>query len=110
MKRTHESERREWPRIKMAFPIFVRVSPAKKPPFVELAIALNVSAGGLLLATTRKVPEGSKISLEVPRLASLRLPSSLGTDYTLRGRLLRIRPSDSHYLNAIAFTHPLPSG
>jgi len=44
-----EIERRSWPRLPLAIPVFVRSRDEKGKEFLEFATALNVSAGGALI-------------------------------------------------------------
>src|ERR1022692_1621808 len=44
------AERRDWDRLPISIPFFVRGSDADGEEFLEFATALNLSAGGLLLA------------------------------------------------------------
>jgi hypothetical protein len=48
--RKPENERRKWPRLPLAIPIFVRSREDNGKETLEFATALNVSAGGALVA------------------------------------------------------------
>ena len=65
-RRESAAERREWDRLPIAIPFFVRGRKGTGEEFLEFATALNLSAGGVLLATRRYLDPGSQISLEVP--------------------------------------------
>jgi hypothetical protein len=49
-------ERRKWPRLPLAIPVFVRSRDDNGKELLEFATALNVSAGGMLLAVRRGLP------------------------------------------------------
>src|SRR5208282_6590375 len=57
-------ERRKWPRLPLAIPVFVRSRDDKGKEFLEFATALNVSAGGMLLAVRRVLSSSAQIQLE----------------------------------------------
>ena len=74
------AERRGWERLPISIPFFVRGTAASGEEFLEFATALNLSAGGVLLAARRYMDPGTKLSLEIPvalankaQLAALRL-------------------------------------
>jgi hypothetical protein len=101
------SERRKWARLPLAIPVFVRSCDAKGTEFLEFATALNVSAGGMLVAIRRVLPAIAQLRLEIPSapVASLaRLPR---TSRTLRAKALRSTQADGYYLLGLKFTRPL---
>ena len=59
-------ERRKWSRLPLAIPVFVRSRDDKGKEFLEFATALNVSAGGMLLALRKGLPAAAEILLEIP--------------------------------------------
>ena len=65
-RRKPETERRKWPRLPLAIPVFIRNSDENGKEFLEFATALNVSAGGVLVAVRRSLPLSSPVSLEIP--------------------------------------------
>ena len=60
------NERRKWARLPLAIPVFVRSRDGKGKEFLEFATALNVSAGGMLVAIRRVLPAVAQIQLEIP--------------------------------------------
>ena len=60
------NERRKWARLPLAIPVFVRSRDGKGKEFLEFATALNVSAGGMLVAIRRVLPAIAQIQLEIP--------------------------------------------
>lgn len=101
-----QNERRQWSRLPLAIPIFVRSRDRKGREFLEFATALNVSAGGMLVAIRRLSPRpSSSLTLEIPSApvtALARRPTRL-----LRARTLRTTPADGYYLLGLKFTRPL---
>jgi len=102
-----EIERRKWPRLPLAIPVFVRSREEKGKEFLEFATALNVSAGGALVAVRRLLPLAAQVLLEIPSApvaATTALPKA---SRTLRARALRISHAEGYYLVAMKFSHPL---
>src|SRR5207248_11115402 len=60
------AERRRWPRLPLAIPVFVRTRDDKGKEFLEFATALNVSAGGALVAVRRSLVASAQVVLEIP--------------------------------------------
>src|ERR1035438_10407652 len=58
------AERRDWDRLPISIPFFVRGSDADGEELLEFATALNLSARGLLLAGRRCLEPGPPIPLE----------------------------------------------
>ena len=59
-------ERRQWERLPIAVPFFIRANDSNGEEFVDFSTALNLSAGRLLLATRRHLDRGTAVSLETP--------------------------------------------
>ena len=71
------AERRRWPRLPLAIPVFVRSRAESDKEFLEFATALNVSAGGMLVAVRRSIPSSAQVLLEIP---SAPLASTVAAD------------------------------
>lgn len=102
-------ERRKSERIPLAVPVFVRGKGSEGKEFLEFATALNVSAGGALVATRRFLSRLTTISLEIP---SAPLPRSRALPRAvrrLRARLVRATVADDYQLWALEFRTPLAS-
>jgi len=104
---TPTTERRKWPRLPLAIPVFVRTRDGKGKEFLEFATALNVSAGGMLVAVRRVLPALAQISLEIPSapVAALALMPSVSRN--LRAKALRTEPAQGYYLLGLKFSRPL---
>jgi hypothetical protein len=100
------AERRDWDRLPISIPFFVRGSKPDGEEFLEFATALNLSAGGLLLATRRYLEPGSHISLEIPvaLLNKAHLPRSVSM---LHATVLRCTPDRQYFLIGLQFEEPL---
>ena len=100
------SERRKWSRLPLAIPVFVRSRDEKGNEFLEFATALNVSAGGMLIALRRILPFRRPIQLEIPS-SPVALSMMPRVSRSLRARALRHTPAEGFYLLGLKFSRPL---
>lgn len=103
------AERRKWQRLPIAVPVFVRGVDADGKGFIEFASALNISAGGMLVAARRFHPSLTGLSLEIP---SAPVPASelmAGTTRIFKAKLLRDKVDNQCHYVAFKFTRPLNS-
>lgn len=106
-RRKQENERRMWPRLPLAIPVFVRSRDEKGKEFLEFATALNVSAGGALVAVRRSLPMAAQVLLEIPSAplsATTALPKAARA---LRARTLRVTHAEGYHLIGLKFSRPL---
>ena len=101
------TERRKWPRLPLAIPVFVRTRDGKGKEFLEFATALNVSAGGMLVAVRRVLPPVAEIRLEIPSAPVAALALSSTASRNLRAKALRTTPAQGYYLLGLKFSRPL---
>ena len=102
-----EKERRKWTRLPLAIPVFVRSRDDQGREFLEFATALNISAGGALVAVRRSLPPTAQLVLEIPSAplaATATLPPAART---LRARTLRVTHADGYHLLGLRFLRPL---
>jgi len=102
----HGTERRKWARLPLAIPVFVRSRDPKGREFLEFATALNVSAGGMLLAMRRILPVIARLKLEIPCAPITALTPTAAR--TLSAKTLRTTPAGGYYLLGLKFSRPLP--
>ena len=100
------AERREWDRLPISIPFFLRGKKGSGEEFLEFATALNLSAGGVLLAARRYLDPGTQISLEVPvaLVNKAQLPRSVSL---LHATVLRCTPDRQYFLVGLQFDEPL---
>ena len=103
---TSVAERRDWERLPISIPFFIRGRKGNGEEFLEFATALNVSAGGVLLATRRYMEPGTELSLEVPvaLVNKAQLPRSVSL---LHATVLRCTPDKQYFLLGMQFDEPL---
>jgi hypothetical protein len=101
------NERRKWTRLPLAIPVFVHSRDGKGKEFLEFATALNVSAGGMLVAIRRVLPAVAQIRLEIPSAPVAALALLPRASRTLRAKALRTTPAEGYYLLGLKFARPL---
>ncbi|MFB3916883.1 MAG: PilZ domain-containing protein [Terriglobales bacterium] len=117
-------ERRAWPRLPLALPVFVRGKDREGNEFLEFTTALNVSAGGMLVGLRRNLHRTARVQLEVP---SAPAPKALGAkvpsasqrqtltqappppEHNLQARLVRVTEAVGWKLCGFRFVRPLDS-
>ena len=102
-------ERREWPRLPLAIPVFVRSRDQVGKDFLEFATALNISAGGALVAVHRSLKPSAQVLLEIPSApltASAPVPRH---SRNLRAKIARVTHAEGYHLVGLKFTQPLVS-
>jgi PilZ domain len=104
---TERIERRQWSRLPISFPVFMRGVDERGKEFLDFATALNIGAGGVLLASRRYLPLLSGVSLEMP-CAPLPAPAELPDSVrTMEARLVRVEPTSHFHLLGLEFHNPL---
>jgi c-di-GMP-binding flagellar brake protein YcgR len=105
--KTPASERRQWPRLPLAIPVFVRSRAEADKEFLEFATALNVSAGGMLVAVRRSIPSAAQVSLEIPSAPLAALTALPTVTRNLRAKVLRMQHGEGYNLVGLKFSRPL---
>jgi c-di-GMP-binding flagellar brake protein YcgR len=105
--RAPETERRRWPRLPLAIPVFVRSRTDLDKEFLEFATALNVSAGGMLVAVRRSLPCSAQVSLEIPSAPLAALATLPTVARNLRAKVLRMDHAEGFHLVGLKFSRPL---
>jgi hypothetical protein len=103
-------ERRKWTRLPLAIPVFVRSRDSRGKEYLEFATALNVSAGGMLVAVRRILPSVPHIQLEIPSAPAVRLAALPRAARSLRAKPLRTMSAEGYYLVGLKFSRPLSLG
>lgn len=106
-RRIPEIENRKWPRLPLAIPIFVRSRDEEGKELLEFATALNISAGGALVAVRRCLPLSARVSLEIPSAPLVSGNSFPKASRILRARTVRVTHIDGYHLLGLKFSRPL---
>jgi c-di-GMP-binding flagellar brake protein YcgR len=91
----------------LAIPVFVRSRDKKGNEFLEFATALNVSAGGMLVALRRILPSSRHVQLEIPSAPVTAMALMPRVSRNLRAKALRNTPAEGFYLLGLKFSRPL---
>lgn len=110
IRRRPEKERRKWTRLPLAIPVFVRSRDEKGKEFLEFATALNISAGGALVAVRRSLPKAAQVLLEIPSAPLAATASLPRAARTLRARATRVTHAEGYHLLGLKFSRPLLNG
>jgi len=105
--KTPSAERRQWPRLPLAIPVFVRSQSEADKEFLEFATALNVSAGGMLVAVRRAIPSSTRVLLEIPSAPLAALAALPRVARSLRAKVLRMQHGEGYNLVGLKFSRPL---
>jgi len=106
-RQTHNREKRKWNRLPLALPVFLRSVGSDGKESLEFATGLNVSAGGILVATRRALPLAMQTLLEIP-VAPFTLPAKAPkTTRKLQAKIVRIVHGDDFHLIGMRFQRPL---
>jgi hypothetical protein len=104
-----DDERRKFQRLPLSIPVFVRGTDETGKEFLEFATALNISAGGVLLATRRSLPKSASLALEIP-VAPLPADSlSSQSIRSLKAKLVRVTHGERYHLLGLKFTRAIQS-
>jgi len=93
--------------LPLAIPVFVRSRPESEPEFLEFATALNVSAGGMLVAVRRSIPSAAQVVLEIPSAPLAALAALPRATRSLRARVLHMKHGAGYNLVGLKFSRPL---
>lgn len=107
--RKPQIDRRKWDRLPLAIPIFVRSKDGNDKEFLEFATALNVSAGGALVALRRALPLSSPVSLEIPSAPLVSTSHLPKASRNLQARIVWADHAEGYQLAGVKFSHALLS-
>ena len=99
-------ERRRWDRLPICVPMFVRWTNGQNRRLQEFATAVNISAGGALLAILRYVPVGTKVELEIPCAPVINEISLDGATKQFTAEVVRVELRQKVHFMAASFTNP----
>lgn len=100
-------ERRNWGRLPLALPVFVRGSDERGESFLEFATALNISAGGMLLTPRRVLPMNAQLTVELASAPAISTCYSSRSVRVLKGRVVRDEGHERWRAVALRFSKPL---
>lgn len=95
---------RKWQRISLAFPVFIHGTNREGEHVLEFGTALNVSAGGVLVAL-KKTPAGKDVMLEMPVSPGFYADNSFRM---IEGTIVRTQAGEQYTYIGLQFKTPLP--
>ena len=98
-------ERRHWDRLPLTIPLFIRRTYPNGRELIEFATGLNISAGGVLLASRHDVDCGERVSLEIPKPVSKR--ELFGAATFFKAKTVRSIPTRHYFLLGMQFESAL---
>jgi len=102
-----QTEHRRWERLPLAVPVFVRSKDGNDKELLEFATALNVSAGGALVAVRRSLPLSARVLLEIPSAPVASAASLPQASRSLQARIVWVTHADGYQLVGVKFSHAL---
>jgi len=102
-----KTEQREWTRLPLAIPVFVRSKDSNGRDLLEFATALNVSAGGALVAVRRSLPLSSQVLLEIPSAPLVSAADLPKAARNLKARCIWTSHDEGYQLVGLKFAQPL---
>jgi hypothetical protein len=84
--------------------MFIRGVDERGKEFLEFGTAVNICAGGALLATRRFLRHDAKVSLEIPPAP---FPKQHSRKRSLKAKVVEVRNSERYHLCSLAFSKPL---
>jgi hypothetical protein len=106
-RRRPDVERRAWARLPLAIPIFVRSRDQGGKDFLEFATALNVSAGGALVAVHRALRPAAQVLLEIPSAPLAASAPISKSARNIRAKIVRVVHADGYHMIGLKFAQPL---
>lgn len=100
-------ERRRWPRLPVAIPVFASGVDKGGKEFHDFTTLLDISAGGARLAIRRHLPPSARLTIEIPSAPMSELATDKNCSRTFRGRIVQVMTSDRGQLYGVKFNRPL---
>ncbi|MGZ4815580.1 MAG: PilZ domain-containing protein [Terriglobales bacterium] len=100
-----KNKSRRWQRLAIAFPIFVHGTDSEGRSILEFGTALNVSAGGVLVAVKR-VPSHKDVIIEMPVPPGF-VSQGPTSHRMIEGRIVRSQAGARHTYLGLEFKRPL---
>lgn len=106
-RRLLKKEKRKWPRLQLAIPVFVRTCDRNGKESLEFATAVNISPGGALLVVRRSLPKSTLLSLEIPSAPIGAADGFKTSSRIMRAKAVWVEHLDDYHLLGLKFARPL---
>ncbi len=97
---------RKWPRLPISFPVFARGVDMDGRQFKELATAHNISAGGMLVAVSRRLAPAQQLLLDIPVPPNEAFARN-GVVREMKAQIIRVVNHDRYKLLGLKFSRPI---
>ena len=101
---------RKWARLQLAIPVFVRTqdgNDGNQTDSLEFATAINISAGGAMVAVRRSLPKSTPVSLEIPSARVGPTDGGLNSPRVIKAKTVWVSHLDDYHLMGLKFARPL---
>ena len=98
---------RKWARLQLPIPVFVRTQDDNRADSLEFATAINISAGGALLAVRRSLPISTPVILEIPSAPIGPANCSPNSPRVIRAKTVWVSHRDDYHLMGLKFARPI---
>lgn len=98
---------RQWQRVPVCIPVFIRGTDDSGEEFFEFAAIVNLSAGGALLALRRYIPDHIPLTLEIPGFPLGDVVEKLGGTTRFQARTVHRSTCDGYHVVGVQFPSPL---
>ena len=106
-KRSIKKIARQWARLQLAIPVFVRTRDENNKDLLEFATAINISAGGALVVVRRSLPKSTTLSLEIPSAPIGRTNGLPSFSRVIRAKTVWVTHLNDYHLMGLKFARPL---
>ncbi len=104
---SHRRDRRNWTRLQLAIPVFVRSRDENGKDLLEFATAINIGAGGALVVVRRSMPKSAGVSLEIPSAPLGPAGGLPRSSRAMRAKIVWITHLNGYHLLGLKFARPL---
>ena len=102
-----QKEQRRWQRLPVSIPVFLKGLDGNGKDYLQFATALNIGAGGVLVASSRFIPLQSHVSIEIPTSPVPPVSALPASVRMLQATLIRVTPLQGYYLLGLQFISPV---
>jgi hypothetical protein len=101
---------RKWARLQLSIPVFVRTQDGyegSKAESLEFATAINISAGGAMVAVRRSLPKFTPVLLEIPSARVGPSDGGLNSPRLIKAKTVWVSHLNDYHLMGLKFARPL---
>ena len=98
---------RKWARLQLSIPVFVRTHDENQADSLEFATAINISAGGAMVAVRRSLPRLTPVLLEIPSARVGPAGSNSSSPRVIKAKTVWVSHLDDYHLMGLKFARPL---